>query len=577
MNNSSKEMNPRKKRKENDGRFTTDGAHDVNTGSNNDDDGSFPSPKNKTQLDRMEEMMMRMEEKLATVSSLERRCEQLERKCSSLENMLELTSQTTKKHIDKKFDSLYLHLEQRNITLENKLETKVDTVNLKVERSLKLHELNKMLIKNQSWEFTADDSAFGFYDEDEVQYLVETAEELKDLTTKMRQGEFPTIDPSVFGGICIERDNLDPPFSHEVNNELLPHWKEFAAALKQFTPAINLLPDNCLSCFTFDSVPLNHDAMLLVKEALIGMPFQCLAFTHNNNGDGIFGALGGMSVDAILDIVESNKHLQKLEIFGNQIGSHHIERLCSAVRNRHLVKLDLSESFEPGIGDEMLTSLLSIDDLKLKELVMSENNITSAVSNLLADFLATNSTLEILNLYGNNLNDSDAELIASALRSNSALRRLYIGNSNITVAGEEAFRSVLFDKSSLNAASDSNHCCEVYAGGRLNLSSYNSPAGMNMQRNRARKIYALLSLRNDTMSNVQHFSGIDLKLLPNILQAIQKYACDMYRHDPQVPLSILYEVMRRWDKVTPLYKTLGKSVGNDSHTLSSISPSSRPL
>ena len=580
MNNSSNEKsNPRKKRKENDSRlFTTDGAHDVSAGSNN-DDGGFPSPKNKTQLDRMEKMMMRMEEKLGTVISLERRCEQLEAKCSSLENMLELTSQTTKKHIDEKFDSLYLHLDQQSSLLENKLETKVDTVNLKVERSLKLHELNKMLIKNQSWEFTADDSAFGFYDEDEVQYLVQTAEELKDLTTKMRQGEFPTIDPSVFGGICIERDNLDPPFSHEVNNELLPHWKEFAAALKQFTPAINLLPVNCLSCFTLDSVPLNHDAMLLIKEALIGMPFQCLAFTNNNNGDGIFGALGGMSVDAILDVVESNTHLQKLEIFGNQIGSHHIERLCSAVSNRHLVKLDLSESFEPGIGDEMLASLLAMNDLKLENLVMSENNITSAVSTVLADFLATNSTLETLDLYGNNLNDSDAELIANAIRSNSALKRLYIGNNTFTIAGEEAFRSVLFDESSLNAASDSNHCCEVYAGSRLDLASYNSPSGMNMQRNRARKIYALLSSRNKTMSNVQHFSDIDLKLLPNILQAVQKYSKDM-RCDPNMDevhlLSIVYEVMRRWDKVTPLYKTLGKSVGNDSHTLSSISPSSQP-
>ena len=259
-----------------------------------------------------------------------------------------------------------------------------------------------------------------------------------------------------------------------------------------------------------------------------------------------------MSVDAILDVVESNKHLRKLGIVKNQIGVDHIERLCSAVRDYPLVKLHLSESFEPGIGDAMLTSLLTIDDLKLKELDMSENNITSTASTLLAEFLATNSILEILNLHDNNLNDSDAELISNALRSNSTLTRLYIGNRNITVAGEEAFRSVLCDISGLNAASDSNHSCEVYAGSRLNLSSYNSPMGMNMQRNRARKIYALLSLRNDTTSNVQHFSDIDLKLLPNILQAMQKYSNYM-REYSEVPLSIVYEIMRKWDKVTPLY------------------------
>ena len=226
--------------------------------------------------------MMRMEEKLGTVSSLERRCEQLEAKCSSLENMLELTSQTTKKHIDEKFDSLYLHLEQKSSLLENKLETKVDTVNVKVERSLKLHEFNIMLIENQSWEYSADDSAFGFYDVDEVEYLVENAEELKDLTTKMRQGEFPFLDLTICGGICLEMSDVNPPFSEDVNNALLPHWEEFANALKQFTPAINLLPDNCASCLMFESVQLNHDAMLLIKEALMGKPFRNLHFTTNN-------------------------------------------------------------------------------------------------------------------------------------------------------------------------------------------------------------------------------------------------------------------------------------------------------
>ncbi|KAL7495302.1 hypothetical protein ACHAWT_006628 [Skeletonema menzelii] len=168
MNNSN-ESNPRKKHKANDGRlFTMDCAHDVNAGNTNDsggfspsfsergDDSTEASPKNnKTQLDRMEEMMMRMEEKLAAVSSLENRCHQLEAKCNSLETMLELTSQSTKKHVDEKFDSLYLHLERKSSSLVDKLDAKVDSVNVKVERSLKLHEYNEMLIKNQSWEYSA--------------------------------------------------------------------------------------------------------------------------------------------------------------------------------------------------------------------------------------------------------------------------------------------------------------------------------------------------------------------------------------------------------------------------------------
>eukprot|EP00985_Skeletonema_marinoi_P001470 scaffold581_cov127-Skeletonema_marinoi.AAC.21 len=166
MNDNNKN-NPTKKRKASDGRATTDGTHhDVNTGNTNDggfphisgqrnDDTSSGPPSNEQfihqSLSQMNKIMMRVEEKLATVSNLESRCEQLEAKCSSLENMLATTSQSTKEHIDRKFDSLYLHLEQKCNSIENRLGTKVDTVHDKVERSLKFHEYNEMLVKNQSW------------------------------------------------------------------------------------------------------------------------------------------------------------------------------------------------------------------------------------------------------------------------------------------------------------------------------------------------------------------------------------------------------------------------------------------
>ena len=67
------------------------------------------------------------------------------------------------------------------------------------------------------------------------------------------------------------------------------------------------------------------------------------------------------------------------------------------------------------------------------------------------------------------------------------------------------------------------------------------------------------------MSNSKHFGEIDVKILPEMLEAVQQYhsaslSADYFKVNP---LSIVYEVMRRWDKVTPLYKTLGKSVGSD--------------
>jgi uncharacterized coiled-coil protein SlyX len=246
---------------------------------------------------RMEKIMMRMEEKLATVSSLERRCEQLEAKCSSLEKILETTSQSMKDHFDNKMDSLYRNMEQKCDTLINRLEATADSVHVKVDRSLKFHEYNEMLIKNQSWEYSAtvetiDELLYDKdYSEDEARYIADSAEDLKQMTLQMRRGDFP--DENLGGeGIYLEMNDSVFPFSDTVNDELLPHWKEFAAALKQFSPAFYLLPDDCESFFSFHFVQLNHDVIQLIKEALMNKPFTNLSFANNNNGD---RERGGMS------------------------------------------------------------------------------------------------------------------------------------------------------------------------------------------------------------------------------------------------------------------------------------------
>ncbi|KAK1739029.1 leucine-rich repeat protein [Skeletonema marinoi] len=277
----------------------------------------------------------------------------------------------------------------------------------------------------------------------------------------------------------------------------------------------------------------------------------------NNTGE---GDPAGMTSDAIIDVVESNKHLRKLDIVGNRISNQHIERLCYAVYNHPLVELDLSKCFEPGIGDKMLTALLTSGVLMLEKLEMSSNNITSAVSTLLADFLATNPRLKELNLVDNRLNDSDAALIGNALRSNTTLRHLHLDANDITNVGEESLRLVLYDESSLNSAADSNHICILEA------IDYNNshPQG---QINRGWKLYSLLSIRNQSMSNVKHFGDIDVKILPNMLEAMQRYhnAVSVYnanahsfrRNFEVEPVSIVYETLRKWDKVMQLCKSLG--------------------
>eukprot|EP00984_Skeletonema_dohrnii_P031273 scaffold23556_cov111-Skeletonema_dohrnii-CCMP3373.AAC.2 len=524
-----------KKRKANDGRATVpDGAHDVNTGNTNDggflhnisgqrnDAPSGPSrdEKNSSQLDRMEQMMMRMEEKLATVES---RCETLEAKCNSLENMLESTSQSTKEHIDK---------------------------------TSKYHE---MLIRNQNWDYpapvyTVNELADAGFNDAEAEHIYQTSQLLQTNTEALRRGNFPRSNDITGNGdrgpgISLGIDGI---FDDDTVDELSPHWREFAAALKDFKPAFDVLPGDSKTCIAFKGVHLNQELTQLVKDALMNMPFKILSFQHSCyfHGDMI----------TIAAMIDSNKYLQKLDIYRIlEMDRDDIAKLCSAIHHHpSLVDVSITGCFTR-LGNEMLRSLLRTDGLKLERLGMAENALLGIrtdinVCTLLADYLATNPRLEELDLQNNRLDHSDAVLIANALRSNTTLRHLHISANDVGAVGDEALRRALCDETSLNSVADSNHSCFI------ETNDFFGNEDDDIEINRAEKIYGLLSSRNKTMSNVQDFGDIDVKLLPNVLEAVQNYSNDR-DEDIVKELSIVYEIMRCWDKVSHLY--IGQSKDND--------------
>ncbi|KAL7451930.1 hypothetical protein ACHAWC_003684 [Mediolabrus comicus] len=470
----------------------------------------------------------------------------MENKCSSLEHMLEAKTNSIKEHICSKID--------------------------------KQHEYNNMLVRNQSWKYSVpvhNSEIYRIndvgYDEDVAEYLSEYSECLKVFTERMRRGEFPSDYSDGRKGIHLKWSEEDPILDGDAISKMSPHWEEFAKALKQFTPAFGVLPDDCETYFALENIQLPGNVPRLLRASLMNKPFQQLSFGYK----AYVGDDEGMSVDAIMDIVNSNKHLRKLRIGNNLIGRDDIAKICSVVRHGSIVELDLHNCFENGIGDEMVTSLLTNGDLaKLERLGMASNELHSSTITLLANLLATNPPLQKLGLEDNGLVDNDAEALANALRSNTTLRSLDVFDENtISDAGKEAFRLVLYNDSSLNSIADSNHSCIVaglYHSADLNMESAVGLypfGGWNVDGkpesfNRARKIYNLLSQRNKSKStsNVQHFDDVDVKILPSMLKAAQRYASVVHPYDRFLPgfcrvepLSIVYEVMRKWDKVFPLY------------------------
>ncbi len=476
-----------------------------------------------SQMDRMENMMSRMEEK----------CSRLEAECSSLKNELN--------------DVKKIQLQQ--------------------------FEYNNMIVKNQGWEYStivysADYWVENGYDDDVATYLAECSEYLKSLTEKIMRGEFPNdhgINKKGFyrKGIDLDWDEDDPILDLFSGHIMIPHWREFAGALKQFTPAFGILPDGSESIFTLENIQLPGDVPGLLKDALMNKPFQTLRFVNKED----VGDNEGMSVDSIMEIMKSNKHLRELTIGNNLIQLDHIAKICSAVRYGSIVDLDLRNCFQNGLGDAMMASLLTSGGLaRLERFSFITNGITSNGITLLANFLATNPMLKELNLSSNDLSGDCVDLLANALRSNTSLRFLNLSENTISDSGKKAFDLVVHDDSSLNSIANTNHSCRVYVVGFGCWNEYRvwrdgawreTPESLN----RARKIYNLLSTRNKSMSmsNVQHFDEIDIKLLPSILEAVQRYAIAIHRagYVRVEPLSIVYEVMRKWDKAFPLYTDVG--------------------
>ena len=441
---------------------------------------------------------------------------------------------------------------------------------------LRQFEYSSMLVKNQSWKYKAQvcfSTEHWEIDEDVAEFVLKRSRTLKDLTEKLRRGEFPNYHGNNEKGINLDWGEDGPILDYDAIGAMSPHWMEFADALTQFTPTFGMLPDDCETYFTLENVQVDlmpHQFVTrLLKNALMNKPFQTLSFV-NKLGVGDNVGDGGMTIDNIIDIMDSNKYLRKLTIGNNRIQLGQMEKICSVLCRGSIVELNLRNCFENGLGDDIMAYLLTNGGSNLQRLGLDSNGLNSSTVTLLANSLATNPPLKDLDLSDNGLSVDYVKSLANALRSNNSLRCLKLSGNSISDAGFEAFRRVLQNESSLNSLASSNHNCVVTGVGFACWNKYgfweketwHEKAEKAESFNRARKIYKLLSERNKSMSasNVQHFDDIDVKFLPFMIKSVQRYASVVHPHDHQrvdycrvEPLSIIYEVMRKWDKVFPLY------------------------
>lgn len=447
----------------------------------------------------------------------------------------------------------------------------------KMENKLKYHDI---LLQNQKWEYSASRPSEDYWNsvqDSGLDYEANTfVTEIKKSTEKMRY--------------CTGDDHIDFSLATDhlpYNNELLPHWREFATALEQYQyhleqkdPKLFSIKQNgYTSRLCLGEMELPEEVLNLLSKALKSTHFPHVVFSNNK-----FSQKG---IDFALDYLESNHKCKHFELHDDPCCSMKvIERLSEIVKDHPSIeRLTLYECKDDDVqGYDMLQLIMTAGRKKLKHVDLSSNNINTRGGAFIPIFLAGNHILKSLAIKENHLDDDDVAAIAAALAYNTKMETLELGdNDNITSRGWKTLSKAVFDKTSLNAAADSNHTCQIdfplYDDTYEQIREMNGSTSYHMRRFvptkvRQKKIYSILSKRNRTMSNVDHFDDDKpVELLPDMLHSIQKYAdyhvletateTDEKKENtpPQdnsdvKPLSIMFEILQRWDTSLAVFEAL---------------------
>ena len=443
----------------------------------------------------------------------------------------------------------------------NRVEDTLEDSQRHVDEKLKYQD---KLLQNQGWEYSAPRPSDEYWEDVEGSHVVESfLKQIKQRTMEMR------YDNNVDGHIKIDASIL-------YHWELLPHWKEFAKALEQYSFFLSQSVDKRDNLeLHLDGMDLPGEVVDLLSNALKSTHFKSIDLRDNN-----FGQYG---INFVLDYLESNRILKELTIVSNPINSmEDMNKLCKIVkRHPSIDSLALDNCKGDGIdGYEMLKMIMNAGKNNLTSVDLSNNNISTRGSTFISDFLATNFMLKSLFLEGNELDDNDAFGITKALKQNVYLDQLHLKYNNITKIGWKALRMAEFDDSSLNAAADSNHRCNIrYPPDGSDLIEGVDISEMTGDRNgtvaytpksvRQKKIYSVLSSRNRDCSNVKHFEDVPVEILSDMLHSFQSYSNyhvtpteeDKKFTPPQNdnhvnPLSIVYEVCRHWEVSLATFEAL---------------------
>ena len=506
----------------------------------------------------MQELVNQNRTQTNMMQSMQGEITRLKKKCNTME--------TTMKSVKSSQEESLAAIK----TIQSAHDTKSDNMKTQlnvVENKQKYHDI---ILQNQKWVYSAKYPSEEYWDslnEDEHVVARKFLRKIKKCTEEMRYGQNGDGD----GDISI---SIPPELPY--SEEFLPHWKEFASALEQHQYYLNVTEQKKeyygLSLLLFN-VELPKKIINMLSNALTSTQFRGLCLVKNNFGqDGI---------DFALKYLKRNKKLKEFCLQDNPINNmDDINKLCESIEQHPSVQiLGLNGCKGEDInGCEMLKKVINAGGKKLKVIDVAEADISTKGGTFISNFLAANPLVETLNLFQNRLDDNDALSIARALKHNENLRRFDITRNDITKTGWKAIRRAEFDDTSLNAASDSNHTCNIIyppdgsdeiEGVDTSKMNGDGSTSFNVVRVRQKKVYSILSSRNRECSNAGHFDDVPVEILPDMLHSIQTY-CNYHvwkteeekEYTPNQngnhvnPLSLVYEICRHWEEALAVFEAL---------------------
>ena len=335
-------------------------------------------------------------------------------------------------------------------------------------------------------------------------------------------------------------------------------------------------------------VQLTDEILEILSSALHKAPLYRLAMMNTGLDSG--------GIQLLTSVVEENTHLCNFSLRKNEIREESDTlSLVEAVGKHpgiHICSLD-----ECSIGDQLPTSPEIVHTLfRLEAVGLGGNEIGSKGAFLICECLATNPSINFLDLDDNLFNDDDALLFVTSLKSNTNLVDLSLRGNNFTSAGINTMYRSIFDDHSLSTVSDSNHTCELklfddgepipagidgevilmndkhFESGELpesareifmmNADSDKGKAVTSLQvdgRKKIKMLHALVGGTNEGNVNMKYLTDMPIELLPEVLMFFQD--ASKYSGTEERNVDMLFQLVRsrpEWAWISSVSNHLSK-------------------